>query len=123
MHLRKKSYDCPKKKLDASENATHSTNVTMSAPPYQRNAANELREAIKTLDPERSELVRKKIDNIRPGRPFDPNVIREINEIETKKNWLMIVRFASLIRKNLRDVQSIDHQIIELRPQSTPARL
>lgn len=79
----------------------------------QKKSADELRKAIKAIDTERTELVKKTIENIRPGRPFDSSVVREINKLETKKNRMIVALFA-LLMKNPSDVQAIIHQIIEL---------
>jgi hypothetical protein len=106
--------------LDKNAGATSAgTTSADSAPssaatPPQKNTAEDLREAIKALDVERTELVKKTIENIKPGRPFDSSVVREINKIETKKNRLIVARFASLLKKNPGEVQAIVHQIIEI---------
>lgn len=81
--------------------------------PENTNAEN-LREAIKALDAERTELVKHTIENIKPGKPLDLSVVREINKLETKKNRLIVARFASLLKKSGPEVQAIVHQIIEL---------
>lgn len=66
------------------------------------------------LDEQRTALAKSAIEQLKPGRPFDPIVVRQINKIETKKNRLIVSRFASLLRKNNPGVQAIVHQIIEL---------
>jgi hypothetical protein len=73
-----------------------------------------LREALAAIDTERNELAKKAIDGIKPGKSFDSSIVREINKLETKKNRLIVARFASLLRKNSAEVQAIAHQIIEL---------
>lgn len=80
----------------------------------QKNTVEELREAIKALDTQRNELVKNTIENIKPGKPLDLAAVREINKIETKKNRLIVARFASLLKKNPSEVQAIVHQIIEI---------
>lgn len=61
-------------------NATSADSAPSSAAtPRQKNVAEDLREAIKALDIERTELVKKTIENIKPGRPFDSSVVREIS--------------------------------------------
>lgn len=77
-------------------------------------AAETLREAIKAIDAERTELVKNTIENIKPGKPFDSSVVRDINKLETRKNRLIVARFASLLKKSGPEVQAIVHQIIEL---------
>jgi hypothetical protein len=79
-----------------------------------KNTAADLREAIKALDAERTELVKNTIENIKPGKPLDLSVVREINKLETKKNRLIVARFASMLKNNPAEVQAIVHQIIEL---------
>jgi hypothetical protein len=54
------------------------------------------------------------IENIKPGKPLDLSVVREINKLETKKNRLIVARFASLLKKSGPEVQAIVHQIIEI---------
>ncbi|WP_423379851.1 hypothetical protein [Burkholderia sp. LMG 32019] len=66
------------------------------------------------LDEQRTALAKSAIEQLKPGRPFDPVVVRQINKIETKKNRLIVSRFASLLRKNNPAVQAIVHQIIEI---------
>jgi|SRR5450830_311818 len=87
---------------------------TGTAMPPTKNSAENLREAIQSIDVERTELVKKTIENIKPGKPFDSSIVREINKLETKKNRLIVSRFAALLRKNSQEVQAIVHQIIEL---------
>jgi hypothetical protein len=66
------------------------------------------------LDEQRTALAKSAIEQLRPGRPFDPAVVRQINKIETKKNRLIVARFAALLRKNNPAVQAVVHQIIEI---------
>jgi hypothetical protein len=40
--------------------------------------------------------------------------VREINKLETKKNLLIVARFAALLKKSGSEVQAIVHQIIEI---------
>jgi hypothetical protein len=51
---------------------------------------------------------------MKPGKPLDHAAIREINKIETRKNRLIVARFASLLKKSGPEVQAIVHQIIEI---------
>lgn len=97
-----------------STNESSSTNAAPLAPQDRKNAAEEFREAIKVLDVERTELVKQALENIKPGRPFDTSVVREINKIETRKNRLIVARLTALLKRNGPDVQAIVHQIIEL---------
>lgn len=80
----------------------------------EKNSSESLREAIKALDAERTELVKNTIENIKPGKPLDLSVVREINRLETKKNRLIVARLASLLKKSGPEVQAIVHQIIEV---------
>jgi hypothetical protein len=77
-------------------------------------AADKLRADLAQLDAERTALVKNTIENLKPGKPFDPMVVREINKIETRKNRLIVARFASLLRKNDPEVQAIVYQLIQL---------
>ncbi|WP_432381198.1 hypothetical protein [Duganella sp. P38] len=85
-----------------------------AAKPAAKDNAEQLREAIKALDSQRNDLVKNTIENIKPGKPLDLAAVREINKIETKKNRLIVARFASLLKKNPGEVQAIVHQIIEI---------
>jgi len=102
------------------KNVTGATSTTSATAPINtttsptKNSAEDLREAIHAIDAERTELVKKTIENIKPGKPFDSSIVREINKLETKKNRLIVTRFASLLRKNSQEVQAIVHQIIEI---------
>jgi len=51
---------------------------------------------------------------MKPGKPLDHAAIREINKIETKKNRLIVARFAGLLKKGDPTIQAIVHQIVEL---------
>jgi hypothetical protein len=90
------------------------TNSAPATTTPEMTAAETLRDAIKGIDAERTELVKNTIENIKPGKPFDSSVVRDINRLETKKNRLIIARFASLLKKSGPEVQAIVHQIIEL---------
>jgi hypothetical protein len=103
------------KKAATTDNASPSADVSQSsASTPEKNASENLREAIKALDAERTELVKNTIENIKPGKPLDLSVVREINKLETKKNRLIVARFASLLKKSGPEVQAIVHQIIEI---------
>lgn len=102
------------KKTVAPETATPAVDaiVVVTTAPEKR----QLRicvKAINALDAERTELVKNTIENIKPGKPFDSGVVRDINKLETRKNRLIVARFASLLKKSGPEVQAIVHQIIE----------
>src|SRR5690348_9298180 len=65
------------------------------------------------LDAQRTALAKAAIEQLKPGRPFDPVAVRKINEIDRKKNRLLVSRFAFLLRRNSEDVQAIAYQIAE----------
>jgi hypothetical protein len=73
-----------------------------------------LKTAIEQLDAERTALVKTTIENLKPGKPFDQSVVRDINKIETRKNRLIVARLAALLKKSGPEVQAIVHQIIEI---------
>ncbi|MGA4047928.1 hypothetical protein ACI2VF_15100 [Ralstonia nicotianae] len=72
------------------------------------------RAALQELEGERTALAKSAIENMKPGKPFDPAVVRQINKVETLKNRLIVSRFASLLRKGSPEIQTIVHQLIEL---------
>ena len=104
------------KKTVAPDTASPSADTppTSTTTPPEKSTSENLREAINALDAERTELVKKTIENIKPGKPFDSSVVRDINKLETRKNRLIVARFASLLKKSGPEVQAIVHQIIEL---------
>lgn len=102
-----------KKATASSPSADANQSGTTTTSP-EKNASESLREAIKALDAERTELVKNTIENIKLGKPLDLSVVREINKLETKKNRLIVARFASLLKKSGPEVQAIVHQIIEI---------
>jgi hypothetical protein len=112
----KKTTTIDDKKVAATAGTSPSAETTQfsAATPPEKNASEDLREAIKALDAERTELVKNTIENIKPGKPLDLSVVREINKLETKKNRLIVARFASLLKKSGPEVQAIVHQIIEI---------
>ncbi|HZW13281.1 MAG TPA: hypothetical protein VFF81_08845 [Noviherbaspirillum sp.] len=77
-------------------------------------AQDKFKAAIEELDAERTALVKNTIENLKPGKPFDHTVIRAINKIETKKNRLIISRFAAMLKKNEPGIIPIVHQIIDI---------
>jgi hypothetical protein len=77
-------------------------------------ASEKLKVAIGQLDAERTLLVKSTIENLQPGKPFDQAVVRDINKIETRKNRLIVARFATLLKKNEPGIQTIVHQLIEI---------
>jgi hypothetical protein len=112
----KKSFAVAKQTADTKEGgiALEETSSMTSTSTVDNGAADAFRSEIKSLDSERGELVKNAIENIKPGKPFDTSIVREINKIETKKNRLIVARFAHLLKKNAPSVQAIVHQIIEL---------
>lgn len=92
--------------------------VTPKAKPARTSIASEspekFRAALQELDGERTALAKTAIENMKPGKPFDPAVVRQINKIETRKNRLIVSRFAALLRKSTPEAQAVVHQIIEL---------
>lgn len=103
------------KKAVVPETTTPTVEATaVAVPAPEKTSTENLREAINALDAERTELVKKTIENIKPGKPFDSSVVRDINKLETRKNRLIIALFASLLKKSGPEVQAIVHQIIEL---------
>lgn len=105
-----------KKNADTSAGSASPENAqsNTTTKPAAKDNAEQLREAIKALDSQRNDLVKNTIENIKPGKPLDLAAVREINKIETKKNRLIVARFASLLKKNPGEVQAIVHQIIEI---------
>jgi hypothetical protein len=72
------------------------------------------RAALQELESERTALAKSAIENLKPGKPFDPAVVRQINKIETRKNRLILSRFASLLRKGTPEIQTLVYQLVEL---------
>jgi len=72
------------------------------------------RTALQELESERTALAKSAIENMKPGKPFDPAVVRQINKVETRKNRLIVSRFASLLRKGSPEIQTLVHQLVEL---------
>jgi hypothetical protein len=92
-------------KLESAQSATPAT---------PQSAQEKFKAAIAELDTERTALVKNTIENLKPGKPFDHAVIREINKIETRKNRLLVSRFAAMLKKNEPGIMPIVHQIIDI---------
>lgn len=88
--------------------------VQRSTPTATQSVQEKFKAAIADLDAERTALVKNTIENLTPGKPFDHAVIRELNKIETRKNRLLISRFAAMLKKNEPGIMPIIHQIIEI---------
>ena len=97
-------------------NATEAPETQKTKP--ARSAAGEspekFRAALQELESERTALAKSAIENMKPGKTFDPAVVRQINKIETRKNRLIVSRFASLLRKGSPEIQPLVHQLVEL---------
>ncbi|MBN3804972.1 hypothetical protein GXB81_18220 [Paraburkholderia sp. Ac-20336] len=76
--------------------------------------AENFRATLTKLDEERTALAKSAIEQLKPGRPFDPVAVRKINEIDRKKNRLLVSRFAFLLRRNNEDVQAIAYQLMQI---------
>ncbi|MFW2408030.1 MULTISPECIES: hypothetical protein [Burkholderia] len=76
--------------------------------------AENFRATLSKLDEERTALAKSAIEQLKPGRPFDPIAVRKINEIDRKKNRLLVSRFAFLLRRNNEDVQAIAYQLMQI---------
>lgn len=76
--------------------------------------AENFRATLAKLDDERTSLAKLAIEQLKPGRPFDPIAVRKINEIDRKKNRLLVSRFAFLLRRNNEDVQAITYQLMQI---------
>ncbi|RQQ21296.1 hypothetical protein DF107_02595 [Burkholderia stagnalis] len=76
--------------------------------------AENFRMTLTKLDEERTALAKSAIEQLKPGRPFDPIAVRKINEIDRKKNRLLVSRFAFLLRRNNEDVQAIAYQLMQI---------
>ncbi|KVW05803.1 hypothetical protein WK91_34500 [Burkholderia cepacia] len=72
------------------------------------------RATLTKLDEERTALAKSAIEQLKPGRPFDPVAVRKINEIDRKKNRLLVSRFAFLLRRNSEEVQAIAYQLMQI---------
>ncbi|WP_175728656.1 hypothetical protein [Burkholderia ambifaria] len=76
--------------------------------------AENFRATLTKLDEERTALAKSAIEQLKPGRPFDPLAVRKINDIDRKKNRLLVSRFAFLLRRNSEDVQAIAYQLMQI---------
>jgi hypothetical protein len=108
----------PETKTTAALATTSEAQAAQNAKPSRKTPATDtpekFRAALQELDTQRTALAKSAIEDMKPGRPFDPAVIRQINKIETKKNRLLISRFASLLRKNDPEVQAIAYQLAQI---------
>jgi hypothetical protein len=107
----------PETKIPTAAGATAEVSASTTAKPARKTATDtpeKFRAALQELDAERTALAKSAIEDLKPGRAFDPVVIRQINRIETKKNRLLISRFASLLRKNNPEVEAIVYQLIQI---------
>lgn len=108
----------PEAKTSATPLMASDAPASMNVKPSRKTATTDtpekFRAALQELDAERTALAKLAIEDLKPGRAFDPAVIRQINKIETKKNRLLISRFASLPRKNDPEVQAIVYQLVQL---------
>ncbi|MGA3706414.1 hypothetical protein ACI2TA_23745 [Ralstonia nicotianae] len=107
----------PETKSPATQANATEAQVNEKAKPV-RSVAGEspekFRAALHELESERTALAKSAIENMKPGKPFDPAVVRQINKVETRKNRLIVSRFASLLRKGSPEIQTIVHQLVEL---------
>lgn len=97
---------------------TAQTRVREKAKPARKTEATDTPEKFKAtlaqLDLDRTALAKAAIEQLKPGRPFDPVAVRKINEIDRKKNRLLVSRFAFLLRRNSEEVQAITYQLMQM---------
>lgn len=75
----------------------------------------EFKATLAALDAERTELAKSALDQLKPGgKPFDSAIVRQIGKLDAKKNRLLTVRFAQMLKKNVPGIQPIVHQIMEI---------
>ena len=75
----------------------------------------EFKATLAALDVERTELAKSALDQLKPGgKPFDSAIVRQIGKLDAKKNRLLTVRFAQMLKKNVPGIQPIVHQIMEI---------
>jgi hypothetical protein len=57
----------------------------------------EMKAKVEELDAEINDLVQRTIKNIAPGRPFDRDLVRQMNKAQREKNRIVAARFTSLL--------------------------
>lgn len=77
-------------------------------------AAEKFKNTLHELELERTALATYAIETLKPGKAFNQGIIRDINRIETRKNRLIVARFAALLKKGEPGIEPIVHQIIEI---------
>lgn len=90
---------------------TQTVNATTAAEP---SAKEKFKTSLEALDAERTALVKTTIENLKPGTPFDHAALRDIQRVETRKNRLIVGRFAALLKKNEPGIVPIVHQILDI---------
>jgi len=104
-------------KTDTTLSPADNVSATTSAPTKDNAidvATEKFRQAIKSIDAERAESLKSAIENLKPGRTFNSNVVRSVNKLETKRNRLIVAHLAWLLKNHPDSVHAIVHQIIEL---------
>jgi hypothetical protein len=110
----KKSSVSPDSQFSPAGTLQTQAKVTLTDKTSSEKASEKMREAIRTLDAQRAELVKNALDNVKPGRTFDASVVRQINKLETMRNRVVVAHFAWLLKHSPSEVHAIVHQIIEL---------
>ncbi|KVN60321.1 hypothetical protein [Burkholderia stagnalis] len=100
-------------KADAAQTGS-ARKMTPARKTEATDTAENFRATLAKLDEERTALAKSAIEQLKPGRPFDPIAVRKINEIDRKKNRLLVSRFAFLLRRNNEDVQAIAYQLMQI---------
>lgn len=97
-----------------SINAIEPTSPDQATSAIMPTAAEKFKNTLRELEFERTALAAHAIETLKPGKAFNQGIIRDINRIETRKNRLIVARFAALLKKGEPGIEPIVHQIIEI---------
>ncbi len=76
--------------------------------------SSQLRDELGKLDEEIKALVNTTLEQLEPGKPFNPAIVRNISKIEARKHRLLSTRLVALLKKGHPDVKEIVDRLITI---------
>jgi len=82
--------------------------------PIARMSVAELKATLDKFDADIKARVNTTLEQMAPGTPFNPAMVRDIAKVEAKKNRLLTTRFAAMLKKGHPEAKAIVERLIAI---------
>ena len=82
--------------------------------PIARMSVADLKSALDKFDADIKARVNTTLEQMAPGTPFNPAMVRDIAKVEAKKNRLLTTRFAAMLKKGHPEAKAIVERLIAI---------